>query len=66
MTVPKKSTKTSKFIREYGMTLHQLAHKYEMTTSYLYILHQRGELHAFIKDTEKKKEESGKSEKMHV
>ena len=47
---------TSKFIREYGMTMRRLSQKYKTTYGYLYILHQRGELHAFIEDQEKKKE----------
>jgi len=42
------SKKTSKFIREYGMTLKQLSDKYNHTTGYIWILHQRGELHKFI------------------
>jgi len=45
---------TSKFIREYGMTLRRLSEKYKSTYGYLYILHQRGELHDFIKEKEKK------------
>ena len=49
--------KTSKFIREYGMTLHQLAAKYNGTPGYLYILHQRGDLHTFIEEEERKREE---------
>jgi len=48
--------KTSKFIREYGMTLPQLAERYNVSTYFLYILHQRGELHDFIKEQESKLE----------
>ena len=44
--------KTSKFIREYGLTLPGLAKKYDVSTYYLYILHQRGELHQFIEEKE--------------
>ena len=47
--------KTSKFIREYGLTLPELAEKYDVSTYYLYILHQRSELHRFIEDQEKEK-----------
>ena len=47
---------TSKFIREYGMTLQQLSDKYDMKTGYLYILHQRGELHDFIDEQEAKQQ----------
>ena len=47
---------TSKFIREYGATLADLARKYNSTYGYLYILHQRGELHQFIDDQEARKE----------
>ena len=47
--------KTSKFIREYGLTLPELAEKHGVSTYYLYILHQRSELHQFIEDQEKEK-----------
>ena len=46
--------KTSKFIREYGMTLIQMADKYGVNKSYIWILHQRGELHTFIDEQEKR------------
>jgi len=50
----KKSNKTSKFIREYGLTLIELAEKYRANKSYLWILHQRGDLHEFIDEQESK------------
>jgi len=50
-----KSYKTSKFIREYGLTLNQLSNKYNVSASYLRILHLQGELHAFIEEQEKQK-----------
>jgi hypothetical protein len=49
-----KNRRTSKFIREYGMTLMQMANKYEVNKSYIWILHQRNELHQFIEEQEKK------------
>jgi len=51
-----KSRRTSKFIREYGMTLIQIAEKYNVNKSYIWILHQRRELHTFIEEQEKKSE----------
>jgi len=56
----RKNKRTSKFIREYGMTLEKLAKKYNHNKSYLWILHQRGELHDFIKDQDKKPAAAGK------
>jgi len=53
-----KNRKTSKFIREYGMTLIHMANKYGVNKSYIWILHQRGELHQFIEEQEKKKAEA--------
>ncbi len=47
--------KTSKFIREYKSTLQQLADKYDLSIYYLYTLHLKGELHAFIAEQEKEK-----------
>jgi len=47
-----KDKKTSKFIREYGMTCVQISNKYGFNKSYIWILHQRGELHDFIKEQE--------------
>ena len=47
------SNTTSKFIREYGMTLHQIAEKYNQKSGYLYLLHLKGELHAFIEEQDK-------------
>ena len=46
--------KTSKFIREYGLTLPELVEKYDGSTYYFYTLHLKGELRAFIEDQEKK------------
>jgi len=46
--------KTSKYIRIYGSTLPQLAKKYDVSAYYLYTLHLKGELHAFIEEQEKK------------
>jgi len=54
-----KIKKTSKFIREYGMTLQQMSDKYNFTTNYLWILHQRGTLNAFIEEQESKREKVG-------
>ena len=53
-----KSKKTSKFIREYGMTLEEMSNKYGYTINYLWILHQRGELHQFIEEQEKQHSEA--------
>jgi len=50
--------RTSKFIREYGMTCIQIANKYGFNKSYIWILHQRGTLHKFIKEQEAKKAEA--------
>ena len=41
---------TSKFIREYGATLQQLAKKYKLSTTYLRMLDIQGELHNFIEE----------------
>ncbi len=51
----KKDRRTSKFIREYGATMYALADKYNVNHSYIWILHQRGELHVFIAGQEKEK-----------
>ena len=51
-----KNQKTSKFIREYGMTLQQMSEKYSFTTWYLTTLHLKGELHAFIKERKRESE----------
>ncbi len=48
----KKDRRTSKFIREYGATMYALADKYNVNHSYIWILHQRGTLHAFIIEQE--------------
>ena len=50
-----RTKKTSKFIREYGMTQHQLADKYNIDPSTLYLIHLKGELHQFIEEQEKEK-----------
>ena len=50
--------KTSMFIREYGLTCHQIAEKYNQTPSSIYLLHIRGELHKFIEEQEKEKAEA--------
>ena len=41
---------TSKFLREYGMTLIHMSKKYELSTTYLLKLHMLGELHDFIEE----------------
>ncbi len=51
-----KNRRTSKFIREYGSTMYVLADRYNVNHSYIWILHQRGELHAFIDEQDKKEE----------
>jgi len=58
-TINKKDRRTSKFIREYGATMHTLADKYNVNPSYIWILHLKGDLHEFIKQqATKQKEES--------
>jgi len=52
-----RKTRTSKFIREYGMTLQRLADKYGFSIIFIRDLHQRGELHAFIAEQERQKAE---------
>lgn len=53
--------KTSKFIREYGMTCLQIAQKYNVSKSFIWILDRVGELHQFIEEQElKKKDLEGK------
>ena len=47
--------KTSKFIREYGLTLLEISVKYNVSYYYAYILHQRGDLHRFIDRKEKER-----------
>ena len=50
---------TSKFIREYGATLQQLAERYDVSANYLRMLHLQGLLHQFIEEQkEKEKAES--------
>ena len=53
----REGNKTSKFIREYGMTIPRLAEKYNMSNWYIYSLHLKGELHQFIGEQEKVKVE---------
>ncbi len=53
----KRTTKTSKFIREYGMTMVGLANKYQVSTSVIYILDARGQLHDYIAEQESKNKE---------
>ncbi len=60
MTKTRNGNKTSKFIREYGITLKKLADKYAMSSGYVYLLHLKGELRAFIAEQEKEKVEVGK------
>jgi len=60
MAKMRKGNKTSKFIREYKSTLEQLSEKYDLSIYYLYTLHLKGELHAYIKEQEKEKAEAGK------
>jgi len=55
-----KDKRTSKFIREYGMTCIQIANKYGFNKSYIWILHQRGELHDFIAEQESKEKVEAK------
>jgi len=59
-----KIKKTSKFIREYGMTLRQMSDRYSFTTNYLWILHQRGDLHDFIKRQREIAEEKNEAEQI--
>lgn len=54
----KKIKRTSKFIREYGITLQQISDKYGYSTLYIWTLHQRNELHKFIEEQEKEKAET--------
>jgi len=49
--------KTSRFIREYGVTLQTLADKYGLSTTYLVRLDLIGKLHDFIKEQDKKEAE---------
>lgn len=47
---------TSKYIREYGMTLRQMTEKYGGHKSTYKKIHDKGELHALIEEQEKKVE----------
>ena len=58
-----KRYRTSKFIREYGVTLNQLAEKYDVSASYLRVLHEGGKLHDFIKEQKEKQKELVEAEK---
>jgi len=49
-----KIKKTSKFIRQYGMTLKDMSSKYNYTIHYLWSLHLQGKLHEFIKQQDAK------------
>lgn len=53
----KKVKKTSKFIREYGMTLQEMSDRYGYSTLYIWSLHQRSDLHRFIEEQGKEKAE---------
>lgn len=46
--------KTSKYIREYGLTLEGMAAKYGGSATRYFYLHRIGELHRFIEKQEKK------------
>jgi len=46
--------RTSKFIRKYGMTLAEMAEKYNCSTMFIYVLDARDQLHNFIVDQETK------------
>jgi hypothetical protein len=54
--------KTSKFIREYGMTCEQIARKHDVSTTFIWILDRVGELHQFIAEQETKKKKLEKEE----
>ena len=54
----KKVKRTSKFIREYGMTLQEMSDKYGYSTLYIWSLHQRGDLHKFIEEHEQERAEA--------
>lgn len=58
-----RKTKTSKFLREYGATIQQLADKYNLSIYYLYTLHLKGELHQFIEDQAAKQKVESNIEK---
>lgn len=49
-----RKNKTSKYIREYGLTIQEMSEKYNLSMHYLYLLHIKGELHAFIAEQESK------------
>jgi hypothetical protein len=50
--------RTSKFIREYGMTIREMSDKYNCSYHYIWTLDIKGELHRFIDEQEKKREEA--------
>jgi len=51
-----RKVRTSKFIREYGKTIHELSAELNLSRTYIWTLHRAGELHQFIEEQEKKKE----------
>ena len=42
----------TKFRREYGMTIHEIAIKYNRTEWAIWNMHKQGKLHQFIKEHE--------------
>lgn len=50
--------KTSKYLREYNMTIPEMAKKYNVSNYYIVTLHLKGELHQFIEEQEKEKAEA--------
>ena len=52
-----RKVRTSKFIREYGKTILELAQELNLSKTYIWTLHRAGELHRFIEEQEKKKTE---------
>ena len=49
-------TKTSKFIREYGMTIQEMTVRYNISSTYVLKLHYQDKLHDFIDEQESKRE----------
>jgi hypothetical protein len=47
-------TKTSKFIREYGMTIQEMTVRYNVSSTYVLKLHYQDKLHTFIDEQDKK------------
>ena len=54
----KTETKRTSFLREYGMSMREIAEKYNFNPSYIWILHQRGDLHTFIEEQKREKAEA--------